>query len=84
MDIKVLFSEDPGFVLSTAGGFLSSRPVLHNLILSILDARVAEGDPGRYLDGNATRGHSRRCNPVAPHISRDADTHATGGRSGNG
>ena len=48
MDIKVLFSEDPGFVLSTAGGFLSSRPVLHNLILSILDARAAEDDPGRY------------------------------------
>jgi GNAT superfamily N-acetyltransferase len=48
MEIKVLFSEDPGFVLSTAGVFLSSRPVLHNLILTILAARVAEGDPGRY------------------------------------
>jgi uncharacterized protein len=48
MEIKVLFSEDPGFVLNTAGVFLSSRPVLHNLILTILHARVAEGDPGRY------------------------------------
>jgi len=48
MEIKVLFSEDPAFVLSRAGVFLSSQPVLHNLVLSILHARVAEGDPGRY------------------------------------
>lgn len=48
MQLKVLFSQDPAFVLSKAGVFLSSQPVLHNLILSILHARVAEGDPGRY------------------------------------
>jgi uncharacterized protein len=48
MDIKVAFSEDPALILSEAGEFLSSQPVLHNLILSILHARVAEGDPGRY------------------------------------
>lgn len=48
MELKVLFSEDPAFVLSRAGVFLSSRPVLHNLVLSILHARVAHGDPGRY------------------------------------
>ncbi len=48
MELKVQFSEDPAFVLSRAGVFLSSRPVLHNLILSILHARVAHGDPGRY------------------------------------
>ncbi len=48
MEIKVLFGEDPAFVLSRAGVFLSSQPVLHNLILSILHARVAESDPGRY------------------------------------
>jgi len=48
MEFKVLFSEDPAFVLSRAGGFLSSQPVLHNLVLSILHARVAQGDPGRY------------------------------------
>jgi len=48
MAIKVLFSEDPAFVLQIAGEFLSSEPVLHNLILSILHARVAQGDPGRY------------------------------------
>jgi hypothetical protein len=48
MELKVLFSEDPGFVLRTARVFLSSQPVLHNLILSILHARVAFADPGRY------------------------------------
>jgi hypothetical protein len=48
MELKVLFSEDPAFVLSRAGIFLSSQPVLHNLILSVLRARVAQGDPGRY------------------------------------
>jgi uncharacterized protein len=48
MDIKVIFSEEPAFVLNTAGEFLASRPVLHNLILSLLHARVAQHEPGRY------------------------------------
>lgn len=48
MEIKVLFSDDPAFVLSRARSFLSSQPVLHNLVLSILHARLAQGDPGRY------------------------------------
>jgi len=48
METKVVYSEDPAFVLSRAGGFLSSQPVFHNMILSILHARVAEGDPGHY------------------------------------
>ena len=48
MGINVLFSEDPAFVLNRAGVFLTSQPVLHNLILTILHARVAQGDPGRY------------------------------------
>jgi uncharacterized protein len=48
MELKVLFSEDPAFVLSKAGVFLSSQPVLHNLILSILHARLIHGDQGRY------------------------------------
>jgi GNAT superfamily N-acetyltransferase len=48
MDIEIAFSEDPALILSEAGEFLSSQPVLHNLILSILHARVAERDPGRY------------------------------------
>src|SRR6202034_901187 len=48
MELKVLFSEDPGFVIRRADKFLSSEPVLHNLILSILHSRVAQGGPGRY------------------------------------
>src|SRR5882724_7890302 len=48
MELKVLFSEDPAFVLRIADEFLSSEPVLHNLILSLLHSRVAHDDPGRY------------------------------------
>ena len=48
MELKVVFSEDPAFVLRIADEFLSSEPVLHNLILSILHSRVAHHDPGRY------------------------------------
>ena len=48
MELKVIFTEDPAFVLGKAGVFLSSQPVLHNLVLSILGARVAHRDPGRY------------------------------------
>src|SRR5580704_14634885 len=48
MQLKVLFSDDPAFALERADGFLSSEPVLHNLILSILHARVALEEPGRY------------------------------------
>ena len=43
-----MFSEDPAFVLRIADEFLSSEPVLHNLILSILHSRVAHPEPGRY------------------------------------
>jgi ribosomal protein S18 acetylase RimI-like enzyme len=48
MELKVRFSEDPAFVLASAGEFLSSEPVLHNLILTILHSRVVQGGPGRY------------------------------------
>jgi uncharacterized protein len=48
MELKVLFSEDPAFVLTRAGEFLSSEPVLHNLILTILHSNIAHRDPGRY------------------------------------
>jgi RimJ/RimL family protein N-acetyltransferase len=59
MELKVLFSEDPAFVIRRADKFLSSEPVLHNLILSILYSRVAQRDPGRYwiaLQGEQTVG----------------------------
>jgi hypothetical protein len=48
MELKVLFSEDPAFVLRRADEFLSSKAVVHNLVLSILHTRVAHADPGRY------------------------------------
>ena len=48
MDIKIAFSEDPALVLSSAGEFLASQPVLHNLILSLLRARLTQPEPGRY------------------------------------
>jgi len=51
MEIKVVFSEDPAFVLHKAGVFLSSEPVLHNLILTLLHARVAHREQGRYWIG---------------------------------
>jgi uncharacterized protein len=48
MELKIPFSEDPAFVLASAGEFLSSEPVLHNLILTILHSRVVQRVPGRY------------------------------------
>lgn len=59
MELEILFSEDPAFVLDRAGAFLCSQPVLHNLVLSILHERVAHGDPGRYwmaMQGSDTVG----------------------------
>jgi len=59
MEFKVLFTEDPALVLKKAEKFLSSEPVLHNMVLSILHLRVAHGDPGRYwiaLEGNESVG----------------------------
>jgi ribosomal protein S18 acetylase RimI-like enzyme len=48
METEVIFTPDPAFVLETAGEFLASQPVLHNLVLTILHARVAHPEPGRY------------------------------------
>jgi len=48
MELTVLFSQDPAFVLGRADKFLSSKAVEHDLILSILHARVAHADQGRY------------------------------------
>jgi GNAT superfamily N-acetyltransferase len=59
METKILFSEDPAFVLDRADAFLSSQPVLHNLILSILHARREHAEPGRYwiaIENDATVG----------------------------
>jgi uncharacterized protein len=59
MEFKVLFNEDPAVVLKRADAFLASRAVEHNLILSLLHARVAHAERGRYwiaLDGEKAVG----------------------------
>ncbi len=38
----------PENVLERAGSFLESDPVRHNVILTLLEARVAQPEPGRY------------------------------------
>jgi RimJ/RimL family protein N-acetyltransferase len=48
MEIEVFFSDDASKVLNKANLFLSSEPVHHNLILTLLHSRVAEYEPGRY------------------------------------
>jgi len=48
MGIQIAFSQDPALVLSRAGEFLASEPVRHNLILSLLGARLTRPEPGRY------------------------------------
>jgi hypothetical protein len=48
MDIKVRIYEDPHSFSAVAGEFLRSRPVLHNLILTIVDRRLAESEAGKY------------------------------------
>lgn len=46
--IKVRTTDDPAEVLREAGAFLLSRPVEHNVILSILHSRLTHPDAGRY------------------------------------
>ena len=48
MGIEVFFSDDASWVLNEAGVFLSSEPVDHNLILTLLHTRIARCEPGRY------------------------------------
>jgi hypothetical protein len=48
MEIGVRTYEGPRSFLAVAGEFLRSRPVLHNLILTIVDRRLTESEQGRY------------------------------------
>jgi uncharacterized protein len=48
MAVEVVLSEDPRWALTEAGVFLASDPVLHNLILTLLQERLAYPEPGRY------------------------------------
>jgi hypothetical protein len=45
---EIVFTDDPAYVLKTAREFLASQPVLHNLVLSLLHARIAHPEPGHY------------------------------------
>jgi GNAT superfamily N-acetyltransferase len=48
MTIQVRRSSDPAEVLDVAGSYLRTRPVEHNLILTLLWGRVVAPEPGRY------------------------------------
>src|SRR6185437_4121864 len=48
MDIRVVMYEGPRSFSAAAGEFLRSRPVLHNLILTIVDRRLTESEAGKY------------------------------------
>ena len=48
MAIAVRATTDPQQVLREAGAFLEGDPVRHNLVLTLLHARVADPEPGRY------------------------------------
>src|ERR1700727_731022 len=48
MDIRVRFYEDAASVLATANELLRSRPVTHNLILTLLEGRLMHPEPARY------------------------------------
>ena len=48
MGIEVFFSDDASWVMNEARVFLSSEPVDHNLILTLLHTRIARCEPGRY------------------------------------
>ena len=46
--IDVRTTDDPAEVLREAGAFLLSRPVEHNVVLSILHSRLTHPEAGRY------------------------------------
>ncbi len=48
MDVAVLATDDAGHALATAGPYLASDPVQHNLILTLLHVRVVRPEPARY------------------------------------
>ena len=48
MAIEVTFTDDPVRVLNEAKVFLASQPILNNLILTLLNERIARREPGRY------------------------------------
>ncbi|MDQ3641427.1 MAG: hypothetical protein M3450_08185 [Actinomycetota bacterium] len=58
MVTTVLFTDRPEVALEAAHEHLVSQPVVHNLVLSLLQARAAHFEPGRYWVA-AQHGRSR-------------------------
>lgn len=52
MTLSVRLTSDPAQVLDGARAFLISRPVEHNAILTLLQRRVEQPEPGRYWVAN--------------------------------
>jgi predicted GNAT family acetyltransferase len=48
MGTAVEHTDDPAHTVARAGEFLATRPVEHNLVLTILHDRIAHPEPGRY------------------------------------
>lgn len=46
--MTITFTNRPEVVLEVAGEFLASRPIAHNLILTLLHTRCGHFEPGRY------------------------------------
>lgn len=56
MGIEVFFSNNPSWVLNKTKAFLSSKPVHHNLILTLLHTRITDNDPGQYWVATDNKG----------------------------
>jgi uncharacterized protein len=59
MNVDVEFTTDPGRVVREAEAYLLAEPVLHNLMLTVLHARMLRKESGRYWiarDDGAVRG----------------------------
>ncbi|HEY3840279.1 MAG TPA: GNAT family N-acetyltransferase [Bryobacteraceae bacterium] len=48
MAVTVGMLDDPAAIMRVAGQFLLSKPVLHNVILTLLETRMANPEVGRY------------------------------------
>lgn len=48
MPPTIRFTDDPSEALATAASFLELQPVRHNLLLTLLQQRAAQPEPGRY------------------------------------
>ena len=79
MVTSVSFSEDPAWVLAEATAFLATEPAVHNLILTLLHARAAHAEPGRYWVAREDDAFSGSNSAVATVVSECAVSLAAGG-----